>query len=227
MEQVLVELKALAEEPYACFQRKLMPTVLPELVLGVRMPALRRYAKRIQHEGSAELFIQALPHRYYEENNLHGLLLCEIQDFECCLAKLEEFLPFVDNWATCDLLRPRCFAAHKTELLPHLRRWLSSDHPYTIRFAIEMLMIHYLRTDFREEYLQWVSKVDSKEYYVNMMIAWYFATALAFQYSAALPYLEQYRLPMWIHQKTIQKAVESYRIAPEQKTYLRSLRRKV
>ena len=209
---------------YRDFQSKLMPTVDPELVIGVRMPALRKLAKELAGTQLAEDFLQQLPHRYYEENNLHGLLISAIPDYGAAVAALEAFLPHVDNWATCDLLSPKAFRAHPPEQPDQIRRWAAAPHPYTVRFGLGMLMSFYLDGEFRPEYLELAAGVRREEYYVRMMVAWYFATALAKQYDTALPYLEQRRLDRWTHNKTIQKAVESYRISPEQKTELRSLR---
>ena len=209
---------------YRDFQSKLMPTVDPELVIGVRMPALRKLAKELAGTQLAEDFLQQLPHRYYEENNLHGLLISAIPDYGAAVAALEAFLPHVDNWATCDLLSPKAFWAHPPELPDQIRRWVADRHPYTVRFGLGMLLSFYLDGEFRPEYLELAAGVRREEYYVRMMVAWYFATALAKQYDTALPYLEQRRLERWTHNKTIQKAVESYRISPEQKAELRSLR---
>lgn len=221
---ILEDLLALRDEKYRQFHCKLMPTVPEDRVIGVRVPKLRAYAKGMERE-EAERFCRELPHRYYEENNLHAFLMNEIGDFSQCMAALEQFLPYVDNWATCDGLRPRCVKKYKQEFLPHIRRWLTSGHTYTVRFAIEMLMIHYLDEAFETAYPSLVASVYSEEYYVNMMIAWYFATALAKQYDAVVGYLEQSRLSVWVHNKTIQKAVESYRITQVQKAYLRTLKR--
>ena len=209
---------------YRAFQSKLMPTVDPETVIGVRMPALRKLSKELAKTPAAEAFLRQLPHRYYEENNLHGLLISAIPDYAATVAALEDFLPYVDNWATCDLLSPKAFQKHPPELPEQTRRWVEDKHPYTVRFGLGMLMSFYLDEAFRSEYLDLAAGVRWEEYYVKMMVAWYFATALAKQYEAALPYLENRRLDRWTHNKTIQKAVESYRITPEQKTYLRSLR---
>ena len=165
-----------------------------------------------------------LPHQYYEENNVHGFLIQQMKEYEKCMEELEKFLPYINNWATCDMTSPKVFKKHKEELLEAVRRWIASDHVYTVRYGIGMLMQHYLDEDFREEYPQMVSEIQSEEYYVNMMIAWYFATALAKQYETILPYIEKQKLDVWTHNKTIQKACESYRITPEQKAYLRTLK---
>lgn len=224
MDAIQEKLFALQDLNYRQFQAKLMPTVDPEQIIGVRMPALRKLAKELKGTAEAESFLDALPHRYYDENNLHGLLLCARSAYEETVAGLEAFLPYVDNWATCDLLSPRAFRAHPPQLPEQIRRWLDSGDTYTVRFGLEMLLFFYLDECFRPEYLDWAAEVKSEEHYVRMMVAWYFATALAKQYDAALPYLTSRRLEQWTHNKTIQKAVESYRITPEQKDALRALR---
>ena len=217
-------LLSLQDGEFAAFQARLLPNIAPERIIGVRTPELRKLAKQLRGSSDGEAFLKALPHEFFEENNLHAFLLCETKDFERCVQALEEFLPYVDNWATCDQLRPKAFARNKQALLPHIRSWLDSDREYTRRFGIGMLMSHFLDEDFREEYLRWVSDIHSEEYYVNMMIAWYFATALAKQYEAALPFIENRRLDPWVHNKTIQKALESFRVSDERKTYLKTLK---
>ena len=217
---------AMAEKEYGQFQAKLIPTVDPALILGVRMPKLRALAREISGSAEAEAFLRALPHTYFEENQLHAALIERLRDYPACLAATERFLPFVDNWATCDCFSPKVFGKNRAALLDEIRRWITSDKTYTVRFAIKQLITWYLDESFFPECLAMVAAVNSADYYVKMMVAWFFATALAKQYEAALPYLEQERLPVWIHNKTIQKAVESYRITPEQKMYLRSLRKK-
>jgi 3-methyladenine DNA glycosylase AlkD len=225
--ELVVGLFAMQDASYRDFQCALMPTVDPATVIGVRTPALRRFAKELRGTPQASAFLQALPHRYYEENNLHAFLIEQLGNYDATIAALDRFLPFVDNWATCDMMRPKIFAAHREELLLHIPHWLSSDHPYTVRFGIEMLMVFYLDdAHFRSEYLQWVADVSGEDYYVRMMVAWYFATALAMQYDAALPYLRNNRLEIWTHNKAIQKAVESRRLTDAQKNDLRKLRRK-
>ena len=220
MTQLQERLFDLQDFAYRAFQQKLIPTIDPETIIGVRVPALRKLAG----EGLPEEFLNRLPHRYLEENMLHGFAVSRMRDFSCVIAELDRFLPYVDNWAVCDGIRPACFAGHRLELVPGLARWLHDAHPYTVRFAMEMLMVHYLDDCFDPIYPEWVSKVVSNNYYVNMMIAWYFATALAKQYDNVVPYLENHVLSPWIHRKTIQKAIESYRITPEQKQILRTLR---
>lgn len=209
---------------YRKFQCKLMPTVDPETVIGVRTPELRKFAKEFAKTPEAADFMRGLPHKYYEENNLHGFLIEGMRDYGQTVAALDAFLPYVDNWATCDLMRPRAFKKHLPELLEQIKVWLASGDTYTVRFAIEMLMTFYLDELFQPEYPAMAAEVRSGEYYVNMMIAWYFATALAKQYDAVLPYLQKKRLAPWTHNKAIQKAVESRRLSDEQKACLRSLK---
>ena len=210
---------------YRDFHAKLMPTVSKELVIGVRTPALRKLAKEIRNTECAAEFLGILPHKYYEENNLHAFLIEEIKDYNECIKAVNRFLPFVDNWATCDMMRPKNFKNHLSELLEQIRIWIASDRTYTVRFGVEMLMCYYLDENFKPEYPEMVSKIRSDEYYIKMMVAWYFATALAKQYDAVVPYLEQNKLDADAHNKTIQKAVESYRITAGQKTYLKALKR--
>ena len=209
---------------YRDFHAKLMPTVNKEKIIGVRIPVLRPFAKEFGKTKEAKLFLQVLPHSYYEENNLHGLLLEQIKDYEKCLQELERFLPFIDNWATCDLLAVRTVKKHLDVFIEEVYRWIQSQHTYTIRFGIGMLMRYYLDENFQMEYPEKVMQICSKEYYVNMMRAWYFATALAKQPDAALPWLTEKRLDLWTHNKAIQKAVESRRIPPGMKQLLRGLR---
>lgn len=224
MTEIQQRLFALQDAGYRDFHAALMPTVDKALVIGVRMPALRALAKELKGTELAADFMAALPHKYYEENNLHAALIGHIRDFDACIAAVERFLPYVDNWATCDMMNPRALAKDKAALLERIRLWLQSGHTYTVRFGMEMLMNHFLEEDFREEYLALVASVQSEEYYVRMMQAWYFATALAKQYEAAVTYLEQRRLGAWVHNKTIQKARESFRVSQEQKEYLKSLK---
>jgi 3-methyladenine DNA glycosylase AlkD len=209
---------------YKEFQCKLMPTINPEIVIGVRTPDLRKLAKAFSKTPEASEFLKILPHRYYEENNLHGFLIETIKDFDAVVALVDAFLPYIDNWATCDLMSPKVFKKHLPELYEKIKVWLESDQTYTVRFGIEMLMSFYLDENFKPEMLELVADVRSDEYYINMMIAWYFATALAKQYDAALPYIQEQRLEKWTHNKAIQKAIESYRISDEAKAYLRTLK---
>jgi len=224
MTKIQEKLFALRDEKYQAFQCRLMPTVPPETCIGVRTPELRRYAKELWRGGDWEAFLAELPHRYYDENNLHGFLLCELRDYDRCVAELDRFLPYVDNWATCDLLSPRVLPKHPERLLADICRWMASAQTYTVRFGMEMLMSHFLDARFRPEYLELAAAVCSEEYYVNMMTAWFFATALAKQYDAAIPYVENRVLEPWVHRKTIQKAIESYRLTDAQKAYLRTLK---
>ncbi|MEA4831361.1 hypothetical protein SDC9_122846 [bioreactor metagenome] len=218
---------ALQDIKYRDFQCKLIPTVNPKTMIGVRTPELRKLARDLSKTPEASEFLKSLPHRYYEENNLHGFLIEQIKDYDTCIAALDTFLPYVDNWATCDLISPGIFIKYLPKLLEKIKEWLKSDQIYTVRFGIEMLMSFYLDDQFAPEYNELVAGIRSLEYYINMMIAWYFATALAKQYDATLPYIEQHRLDAWTHNKTIQKAVESYRISDKQKVYLRTNKVKI
>ena len=224
IENVQADLFAIQDLAYRDFQAKLMPTVNKETVIGVRTPSLRAYAKKFGKTDNVSAFLEVLPHKYYEENNLHGLLIEQIKAYPSCIAALDRFLPYIDNWATCDMIALRTVKNHLDIFIQEVCRWITSDHPYIVRFGIGMLMRYYLDEQFKPEYPKKVAEVKSDEYYVNMMIAWYLATALAKQWEATIPYLEERRLPEWVHRKTIQKAVESYRITPEQKVYLKSLR---
>ncbi len=224
MEEILNYLIEQKDEPYAEFQSNLTPGLGREDFIGVRTPILRKYAKELYKENNYEDFLSELPHRYFEENQLHGFIISEIKDFDICIKKVEEFLPYINNWATCDQTSPKVFKKHKEELLKYIEKWISSDQTYIIRFGIDMLMQHYLDEDFRPEYLDMVSSIQSEEYYVNMEIAWYMATALAKQWDATIPYIENKKMANWTHNKTIQKARESYRIKPEDKEYLKSLK---
>lgn len=227
MSRVILErLTSMQDEKYKQFHCKLMPTVNPDTVIGIRVPALRKLAKELYGTAEAEAFLSELPHNYYDENNLHAYLIALIKDYDICIAEVERFLPYIDNWATCDGLSPKVFKKHLPELLEHIQVWIASEETYTVRFAIGMLMQFYLDDTFDAQYLKIVASVKSEEYYVNMMIAWYFATALSKQYDATLPYLQTNQLSVWTHNKTIQKAIESYRITDAQKVYLKGLKRK-
>lgn len=218
------QLFVLQDEKYRDFHSKLMPNIPKEDVIGIRVPVLRKFAKEFAKSDEKEKFLKELPHRYYEENNLHMMLLVEMKDYDGCMQEMERFLPYINNWATCDFPAPKCFEKHKKDVLEHIKIWIKSSHTYTVRYAIGMLMRLFLEDDFLAEYPQMVAKISSEEYYINMMIAWYFATALAKQWDAVIPYIEQRKLPPWVHRKTIQKAVESYRITSGQKEYLKSFR---
>ncbi len=216
MTQLEETLFSLSDRKYRSFQIKLIPNIPPDAVIGVRTPDLRRLSR------SVDIFFRKdLPHRFFEENQIHAFSLENIGEFDIALREVEAFLPYVDNWATCDQLRPKVFGKHKDALLPHVRRWLDSGHPYTIRFGMEMLMCHYLDEHFSPEFPKLVAAVCHEDYYVRMMVAWYFATALAKQYDAVLPYITEFRLESWTHNKTIQKANESRRISQERKNFLR------
>ena len=212
---------------YRDFQKKLIPdTEYP--VIGIRTPQLRTLAKELsKNSEEAEAFLGQLPHQYFDENQLHAFLISLTKDFDTCVQQVNAFLPYVDNWATCDQMSPKVFAKNRDKLIPHIDRWMGSTEIYTIRFGTGMLMQHYLDEDFREEYLEKVAMVKSSEYYVRMMVAWYFATALSKQYGSAVRYIEDNRLDVWTHNKSIQKAVDSYRIPPHTKEYLKTLRRSV
>ena len=223
-EEIRQSLFALQDIKYRDFQAKLIPGTDAETMIGVRTPELRKLAKQMLKREEIGEFLQDLPHRYFDENQLHAFIVSGIREYGKCMEELMRFLPFVDNWATCDQMSPGVFKKHKPELLAEIREWLGSEHTYTVRFGIGMLMQHFLDEDFDPAYPELVAGVHSEEYYVNMMIAWYFATALAKQYDAVLPFIEGRRLDPWTHNKTIQKAVESYRISDEQKEYLKSLK---
>lgn len=224
MTEIQTRLLDMQDEKYRDFQAKLMPTVDKNRIIGVRTPLLRRYAKEVHLSPCAQGFLSSLPHRYYEEDNLHGFLIEYMTDFDACITALDKFLPFVDNWATCDGMNPRVLATQPDLLLKHTEKWLKSSHTYTVRFGILSLMRHFLEENFLPKYAETVVGVKSSEYYVNMMRAWYFATALAKQYDSIVPIFENRLLDPWTHRKAIQKACESYRISPKQKKYLKSLK---
>lgn len=215
---------ALQDKQYAAFQAKLTPGVPMDSFIDIRVPVARKLAKEYAKEEDSKMFLQQLPHTYYDENILHSLLISQIKDYDECIRQTDAFLTYVDNWAVCDILSPKVFAKHKDELMEKIKAWSKSSHTYTCRFGIETLMSQYLDKDFKEEYLEIPASAKSVEYYVKMMVAWFFATALAKQWDAIIPYIEQHRLAPWTHNKTIQKAIESYRISPEQKAYLRTLK---
>ena len=209
---------------YKSFHAKLIPNVEKDTIIGVRTPELRKYAKEFAKTDQAEEFIKLLPHKYYEENNLHAFILEQIKDYDKCIAEVERFLPYVDNWATCDTMAPKVFKKNLSKLLEKIKQWIKASDTYTIRFAIEMLMKYFLDDEFDVVYPKMVSEVNSDEYYIKMMIAWYFATALAKQYDIILPFIENQELEAWTHNKAIQKAIESRRVSEEQKNYLRTLK---
>ena len=220
MDKILSLLFSKQDERYRSFQASLIPNIDKESIIGIRTPELKKMAKEIENQS----FIETLPHHYFEENQLHAFIISNIKDYERCLKEIKRFLPYINNWATCDQLCPKVFIKHKDKLINEIKVWLKNEHIYTKRFAIKMLMSLYLDKDFKEEYLELVSKIRSEDYYLNMMVAWYYATALAKQYNSTIKYLEKKKLSPWVHNKTIQKAVESYRINDEQKAYLRTLK---
>ncbi len=224
MQAILEQLMELQDIDYKQFHSKLMPTVNPDVIIGVRTPELRKLSKKLAGSPEAEVFLGELPHQYYEENNLHGFLIETIRDFNDCIAALNTFLPYVDNWATCDMMAPKALKKDLPQLYEWVKRWVSGNDTYTIRFGVNILMKYYLEEAFTTEYPDLVASIASEEYYVKMVNAWYFATALAKQYDAILPYIEKKRLDVWTHNKAIQKAVESYRITKEQKEYLKTLK---
>jgi len=222
-DEIIRRLYALRDEKYLKMQQTSIPTLPKERFIGVRTPALRALAREIAGQADTEDFLRLLPHEYFEENQLHAFVISMDRDFDRCAARVEAFLPYVDNWATCDQMSPRAFAKHREDLLPRIRVWLRSAHPYAVRFGIGMLMAHFLDDAYDDAYPRMVAEVQSEDYYVRMMQAWYFATALARQYDAALPYLAEKRLDQWTHNKAIQKAAESYRVPQEHKEYLKTL----
>ena len=218
------ELLALQDISYADFQAKLTPNIPRDLFIGVRVPEARKLAKRIIGEPETFKFLRDLPHKYYDENMLHGLLISEMKDYDACIEAVDEFLPYVDNWAVCDIMSLKIFKKNKKALLEKIKEWSKSEEEYTCRFGLEMLMSHFLDDDFKPEYLEIPLSVNNDEYYVKMMIAWFFATALAKQWDATIKHIEDQRLDTWAHNKAIQKARESKRITSKQKEYLKSLK---
>lgn len=225
MNELQQHLFGMRDAAYAAFIAKLTPGFPPSHFIGVRVPLLRTIARSFaKEEAASQRFLSHLPHSYYEEDMLHGMLISLVKDYDRCLGLTDRFLPYVDNWAVCDTLSPKVFAKHKAQLLENILRWSSSSHTYTCRFGLRMLMTHFLDDSFSADFLEIPAAIRSEEYYVKMMVAWFFATALAKQWEATLPYLENRQLDPWTHRKTIQKAIESYRIPPERKDYLRTLR---
>ena len=224
LNEIRAELFKMQDMTYRDFNSKLIPTVDKESMIGIRTPDLRKYAKQLGKSSEVKEFLQTLPHKYFDENQLHAFIISEIKDFKNCIDEINRFLPYIDNWATCDQLSPKVFKKYHNELFEYIKDWLKSDKVYTLRFGIGMLMEHFLDEDFDILYPETVSKIRSGEYYINMMIAWYFATALAKQYESVIPFIENNSLDIWTHNKAIQKAIESYRITDEQKAYLRELK---
>lgn len=215
----------LSDEKNADFSAKLTPGIDREKFLGVRIPASRKLAKEIIKENEHKDFLNSLPHKYYDENIMHSILISEIKDYDECIKYVDEFLPYVDNWAVCDTMSPKAFKNKHERLMNDILRWVDSDQTYTIRFGLKILMAHFLDNDFKNEYLKIPAKIKSDEYYINMMIAWFYATALAKQWDSTIVYIENGVLDKWVHNKAIQKARESYRITAEQKEYLKSLKK--
>ena len=224
--EIQKELFSLQDKEYMKFLSKLTPNVSEDTIIGVRIPEIRKLAKKLVKNNEYEDFLKELPHKYYDENLLHGAIISENKDFENCIKLLDDFLPFIDNWAVCDTISPKIFKKYKKELIEKIKVWSQSDKTYTCRFGVEMLMTHFLDEDFKKEYLEVVANIHSEEYYVKMAVAWFFATALAKQWDYAVIYLEDSRLDVWVHNKTIQKARESLRILEDKKGYLKGLKRK-
>ena len=223
--EIQKELFSLQDKEYMKFLSKLTPNVSEDTIIGVRIPEIRKLAKKLVKNNEYKDFLKELPHKYYDENLLHGAIISENKDFENCIELLNSFLPFVDNWAVCDTISPKIFKKYKKELIEKIKEWSQSDKTYTCRFGVEMLMTHFLDEDFKKEYLEVVADIHSEEYYVKMVVAWFFATALAKQWDYAVIYLEDNRLDVWVQNKTIQKARESLRISLEKKEYLKKLKR--
>ena len=224
--EIQKELFSRQDKEYMKFLSKLTPNVSEDTIIGVRIPEIRKLAKKLVKNNEYEDFLKELPHKYYDENLLHGAIISESKNFEKCIKLLDNFLPFVDNWAVCDTISPKIFKKNKKELIEKIKEWSQSDKTYTCRFGVEMLMTHFLDEDFKKEYLEMVANIHSEEYYVKMVIAWFFATALAKQWDYAVIYLENNRLDVWVHNKTIQKARESLKILEDKKGYLKGLKRK-
>lgn len=222
---IIGKLYEMQDIKYRDFSSRLIPNISPDTMIGVRLPQVKKFAKELYKNGEYINFVSALPHTYFEEYHLHCYIISEIKDFEVFINELDKLLPYIDNWSVCDSLRPKCFAKNKEKALIYINKWLQSEHIYTQRFAIEMLMVHYLNEDFKEEYLDLVANIEGDDYYLKMMVAWYFATALAKQYEATLPYIENRLInDKWTHNKAIQKALESYRVSDENKAHLKTLK---
>ncbi len=217
------ELFSLAEPDYKRFSASILPTVSEKRIIGVRTLHVRKIAKRISKSDEKEPFLKSLPHKYYEENNIHAFIIAEL-DYDECIERLNDFLPFVDNWGTCDGLRPKCFSSHKSQLIREISKWLKSEHVYTVRFAIEMLMLHFLKEEFDPRFLDMAASKSDRDYYLDMMVAWYFSQALIERYNDAVVFLEEKKLSEWVHNKTVSKAIDSRCISPEIKNYLKSLK---
>ena len=221
---VYEKLLTVKDDEYREFQVKLVPNISPDSIIGVRTPDMRKIAKEVSQSDERDSFLKELPHKYYEENLVHFFIISTIKDFDECIAAVETFLPYVDCWPVSDQSSPKVFKKNHEKLLPYIRKWIASDHVYTARFGIRMLMNEYLGEDFKEEYLELAASNKGEDYYLKMMVAWYFATALAKRYDESVKYIEERKLDEWVHKKAIQKAVESYRVSDEHKQYLKSFR---
>ena len=222
--QITEKLFQLQDKAYANLQSKILPTLSSDTIIGVRTPHLRSLAKELVKDKDVDLFLSSLPHRYFDENQLHAFVISEQKDFARCIDLLQTFLPFIDNWATCDQLSPKLFKKESPKLLSYIKKWIKSKHTYTVRFAIGTLMQYFLDEKFDCKYHDMVTRIKSNEYYINMMRAWYFATALAKQYDSTIVYLKEKKLDPWTHNKTIQKGVESFRLTDKQKKFLKTLK---
>ena len=218
------ELFKLQDKKYQKLQVNLVPNVDKEKIIGVRVPEIRKLAKKYKNDDSVNEFLKELPHKYYDENLLHGLIISEIKDYDRCIEEVEMFLPYVDNWAVCDTMSPKIFAKNKDKLIIMIKKWIKSSELYTCRFGIRMLMNHFLKDDYKDEYLELPAAIHTDEYYLKMMVAWFYATALAYRWDDTIKYLDEKKLDKWTHNKTIQKAIESYRITDSQKEYLRKIK---
>ncbi len=221
---VYERLLSFQDEKYIDFQSKLVPNIDKNTIIGVKTPQMKEIVKEVFGTEEATDFLKVLPHKYYEENLIHFFLIAKIKDFDECVREVERFLPYIDCWPVCDQGSPMVFKKNHDKLLPLIKKWIKSKHVYTARFGMRMLMNEFLNDDFKEEYLEWVASKTGDDYYLKMMVAWFFATALAKQYDSAVKYIENKRLDPWIQQKTIQKAIESYRVSDEHKEYLKKFR---
>ena len=221
---VYEELCKVRDNKYKEFQSALVPNISKDTILGVRTPEMRKIAKDMFNTDEGKKFLKKLPHKYYEENLVHFFMIAMIKDFDECVKETECSLPYIDCWPVCDQSSPKAFKKKHDELLPLIKKWIDSDHVYTSRFGMRMLMNEFLGEDFKPEYLTWVASKKGEDYYLKMMVAWYFATALAKQYDATIPFFEKHILDDWCHKKAIQKAIESFRVSDEHKEYLKTLR---
>ena len=221
---LLSRLMEVKDDKYKSFQAKLVPNISADTILGIRTPEMKNIAKELFQSGDYESFLNDLPHKYYEENLIHFFVISMIKDFDICIKEVEKFLPYVNCWPVSDQASPKCFKKNHDKLLPYIKKWIKSKHVYTARVGIRMLMNEYLGDDFKEEYLDMVASVKGEDYYLKMMVAWYFATALAKRYDETVVYFENHKIDNWVHNKAIQKALESYRVTEEHKNYLRTLK---